>query len=660
MTSSVHLDFETYSECPLKKTGGYRYARHHTTEVLIASYWLPGMDPTLDDPRVWLPRTEPVPAELLAAVRDTRVAFYAHNAQFERAVWRWALRRMHPSVPDIPVERWRCTAAMAAASGLPRTLDGALTALGTGVVKNPEGARLIKVFCVPRKPTKKDPRTRILPEDAPAEFRRFIRYCQDDVRGEMELHAYLPELHPREQAFFHLDMRMNERGLPIDLPLVQTTRRVLTVLEERLAAEVTALTGGIRATQRDKMLGFFADKGFSLENLQAQTVRDVLAQVPDMAPELKRLLALRIEASKASTKKLDSMIICSDPDDWVVQGGFLFHGAHTGRYAGRLVQPQNFIRGNLKDHQQATVFGLLALGDPDVMAMLYEWPIDTISQCMRGFIKAPDGHWFVVVDYTAIEARVLAWVANETRVLQAYRDGVDVYKLMASRLFSVAVAEVSGEQRRLGKNLVLGCGYSLGGPRFVEYCAGMGQEVEPDFALMAVKMYREDHPNIVKLWRDVEQAAVQAIRNPGSTHEAGRCLFYMRDTWLCIQLPSRRELRYYRPKATPTERWGKPAHQISFASDYHGKPVRESTYGGKLVENIVQGIARDVMREGMFNAEEAGYPVVGTVHDELLTLTPHGQGSAKELEGIVCRPAPWMRGIPLGAEGFECVRYRKG
>jgi len=386
----------------------------------------------------------------------------------------------------------------------------------------------------------------------------------------------------------------------------------------------------------------------------------VLAAAQDLPEDMRGLLALRIESGKASTKKLISMEACTDPDDHVIQGSFLFHGAHTGRYAGRLVQPQNFIRGKLKEIQQALIFHLLNRHDASVFKLLFEWPIDAISQCMRGFIKAPPGHRFVVVDYSAIEARVLAWVCGENKVLRAYREGVDVYKMMASSLFGVPIEEVDSEQRRLAKNLVLGCGYALGGAKFVDYCANLGQDIEPAFAAKAVKKYREEHPNIVKSWQTVEDLVVAAIRNPGTVQKGLRCKFRMRKHWLCIQLPSGREIRYPRARAVPVERWGKPAHQISYETDYHGKIVRETTYGGKLIENIVQGIARDVMREGTFAAEEAGYPVHGTVHDELVTLRKLGEGSKHELEEVVCTLPDWTDGIPLNAEGFECERYRKG
>lgn len=661
MNHDLHLDFETYSEADIRKTGTFRYARHPSTEVLICSYWLPGMDPDLDEPLVWLPFCETVPADLLRVATSSKIKFWAHNAQFEYAVWNYALIRQHPKLPKIPEARWRCTAVLAASCGLARNLEGALKMLEGTAQKDPEGVRLIKIFCKPRKPTKADKRTRILPQDNPTEFRKFVEYCKKDVLGELYLHTMLPPMDPREEEFYVLDLKMNVRGLPVDLPLVKKALSVLTALEADIAQRVQAITGGVRASQAAKLKEWFAENGLDLENLQKQTILDVLQSLPEDTDQgVRDLLALRIEAGKASTKKLVSMSICADPYDHVVQGGFLMNGAHTGRYAGRLIQPQNFIRGTLKPFQQELVFALLEMADPDLFKMLYAWPIDTISQCMRGFLRAPEGTRWVVVDYTAIEARVLAWCANEERVLQAYFGGQDVYKIMASRLFGVPVEQVTSEQRRLGKNLVLGCGYSLGGDRFVEYCAGLGQHVEPGFAKKAVKMYRDDHPAIVRSWKSVENAVAMAIRNPGHTYTEFKCKFYVKKHWLNTELPSGRCIRYFKPRAVQVERYGKPAYQISFMTDYHGKIVRETTYGGKLVENIVQGIARDVMREGMFNAEKHGYPVHGTVHDELLTLPPVGQGSVHELEKLVCTLPKWTEGIPLGSEGFETPYYRKG
>lgn len=655
MSDIGHLDFEVYSDLDIRKVGGHRFARHPSAEVLIACYQLPGML----DPAVWLPRKQPPPARLVRWVREGG-KLGAHNASFERTVWAHTLTRQHPDLPPVKDNQWVCTAAKAAASGLPRALDKALKALELPAEKDMEGSKLIKVFCQPRKPTKKDARTRILPEQD-ARFQRFIEYCQQDVRGEMALDAALPDLIPRERRMFILDMVMNDRGLPIDLPLVEKALTVVRSLEVSIAARVSALTGGLKATQVQKMLDFFSDKGIDLENMRAETVRQAV-QRDDLSDEAKELLELRVEAGKASTKKLISMLACADPDDRVVQGGFLYHGAHTGRYAGRLVQPHNFIRGLLKAHQRELVFALLEHADQELFERLYDKPIDTISQCMRGFIKAPEGYELAVVDYTAIEARVLAWLCDEEEMLDAYRQGVDVYKLMAVKLYKLAsINDVSDEQRRIAKNLVLGCGYQLGGVKFVDYAANAGVVITEEFAKGAVKAYRDSVPNIVASWKQVEQLAVGAIRNPGKTFTGLKCKFYMREHWLCIQLPSGREIRYPYARAVPVERWGKPAFEISFRTEFKGQFLREKTYGGKLIENIVQAIARDIMMEGMLAAETGGWPVIGTVHDELLTLVRKGQTRIKELEETVCvRHLGWTKGMPLAAKGFACVRYEKG
>jgi DNA polymerase bacteriophage-type len=667
MSDIAHLDFETFSELDIRKVGGHRYARHQSTEVLICSYWLPGMG----DPAVWLPRKEAPPARLVRWVRDGG-KLGAHNASFERVVWRYALTRMHPGLPQVKDSQWVCTAAKAAASGLPRSLDKALKALNQSVAKDEEGAKLIKVFCQPRKPTKKDARTRILPEQD-VRFQRFIEYCQQDVRGEMALDVALPDLIPRERRMFILDMLMNDRGLPIDLPLVKKALNVVRALEEQIGQRVAQLTGGVKATQVAKMLELFAERGLDLENMRAETVRQALKN-EDIDPKTRELLELRVEAGKASTKKLIAMMLCADPDDWVVQGGFLYHGAHTGRYAGRLVQPHNFIRGMLKDAQRDLVYALLEHEDPELFNLLLEGapfvdkkgnpitsgPIDAISQCMRGFIKAPDGYELAVVDYTAIEARLLAWIADEQELLDAFFKGLDVYKVMAVKLYKLnSIDDVTDEQRRIAKNLVLGCGYQLGGKKFVDYAANAGVIITEEFAVSAVKGYRKSVPNIVESWTTVERLCVGAINNPGKVYSGLKCKFYMREHWLCIQLPSGREIRYPYAKAVPCERWGKPAHEISFRTEYKGQFVREKTYGGKLIENIVQALARDVMMEGMLSAETGGYPVIGTVHDEVLTLREKGTSNVKELEKLVCTVPSWSKGMPLAAKGFICERYKK-
>lgn len=698
----LHIDFETFSYAPLRTCGAYRYAVDPTTEILCCCWasgnqevetWVPcitleqakalGMQQVTDYTesyvvdrgsnvvstrrmKAWhFGKKVPKPLADSIARGDTIIA---HNAQFERAILQAVVHRRHGG-PRTKVRQFACTAARSAAAGLPRSLEGAGNALGTTAQKDVEGAKLLKVFAMPRKPTKADKRTRILPTEQHHDFIRLVEYCQQDVRTERDVDAVVPHLNDLEQQVFWFDMQINERGLLIDIPLVEKASAVVAHLEKEIVHEVEKLTTsteyptGIRPTQVAKMLGVFQSMGVHLENMQADHVRKYMKNnLPHLSEKAKRLLFLRMEAGKSSTKKFASMrAFCSG--DHRARGTLLFYGAHTGRWSGKGVQPHNFIRGKLKYAEQLRIFELLGHGDHEVMQILYEWPITAISSCMRGFIRAAPGKILRVVDYSAIEARVLAWMAQETEVLKAYIAGLDVYKVMASKLYNVPYEEVSDEQRRIGKNLVLGCGYGLGGAKFVLYSEKAGVEISEEFAKAAVKTYRNGHRNIVRFWGDVERCAIQAVREQ-RTQERPVVLrnlrFFMERQWLCVRLPSGRSLRYFRPKVVPVEKFGEPALQLCYKTEFRGQLITESTYGGKLVENIIQAIARDVLVHGMLSAERAGYSVIGTVHDEIVTEVPFNHGSVKELEHIVCQLPQWASGLPIGAEGFESERYRKG
>lgn len=660
----IHLDFETYCVLDVRTVGAYRYALDKSCEVLIAAY-------AVDEDAVLAATPSTAPAgpnlsRLYALAADPSNLFWAHNAQFERAVWEAVLVRRY-GAPSIARNRWRCTAALAAQAGLPRSLDKSSRALGLDMRKDPEGARLIRLFCVPRKPTKKNPATRILPGDAPEEFQRFIEYCRQDVRTERGLHHTLPRLPESEQRAYELNCRVNERGLPIDTKLAATALRVTVEMRNMLAEETRRLTDGINPTQRDKLLEWLHERTPHVKDLQAATVRKALEK--DLPDNVQRVLEMRLEAGKASTKKLLPMLQCAGPHDNRVRGTLLYYGAHTGREAGRLIQPQNFTRGTLTPEQQDLALDTLALGDTHLFSMLYDSPLSTISQCIRGFIRAAHGRRFVVVDYAAIEARVLAWLAQEEGMLRSYRAGLDVYVLMAALVFGVDSGHVTKEQRRIGKNLVLGCGYGLGASGFVAYCGRQELTISEELGERAVYTYREHHKRITRIWKDVERHAIYAVQS-GETVRLRNLTFSYVETpvgrklysWLTITLPSGRRLWYPQPALTEEERYGRPAWKLSYMAEGERTHewIREGTYGGKLVENVVQGISRDLMVHGTACAEAAGYPVVGTVHDELITEPKNGHGSSKELERVVCQLPDWGEGIPINAEAFECQRYRKG
>lgn len=652
----LHIDFETYSEQSLRTVGVYRYVRDPSFEALMMGWGFTSEE----EVGLWLPSADmALPERAEEHIRSGGIV-KAFNVEFERTVWN---NYCVPVLgwPRVRLNQWHCSAARAAAAGLPRSLDKVAIALNLAVRKDPEGAKLIKLFCSPRKPTIKDKRTRIRPEDAPEEFRRFGGYCKQDVRVEKAVEALMPDMQPIQRRLFQYTMKLNERGIPIDADSVTKGLSVVSSLEKKIDAKVRALSGGIRATQRDKMMAVFSNMGVDLENMRAQTVRDYIKLHGEtMDPTARDLLLLRIEAGKSSTKKLLAMARSMDTEDHHVRGTLMYHGAHTGRFAGKLIQPQNFIRGGKGERKPNIVFTLLEQEDSDLFDLMFEWPITAISECMRGFIRAPHGHRFVVSDYTAIEARVLAWLCGEETMLANYRKGLDVYKVMAMRLFNVAYDEVDDEQRRIAKNLVLGCGYQLSGPKFVDYCANAGLIIEEPFAIEAVKAYRKEVPAIVSGWKEIESCAIEAIRTKSPTEFRGRVEFSMWKHWLCMTLPSGRRIMYPNARAEVGERFGKPAWKMTFRTEIKGKLVRESTYGGKLVENAVQGIAADVMVEGAYSAEEHGYPLVTTVHDELVTLRRIGEGNVEDLNRVICDLPSWTDGLPLNSEGFECFRYRKG
>lgn len=665
----LHLDFETFSTISLPDVGAYRYAEDETTEVLMAAY-------SLDDGpvRQWQPRlSRNMPRDLVSALSNDDVFIVAHNAEFERRILIECLD------VNVPRARYRCTAARAAAAGLPRSLDGALAALGHTVRKDPRGGTVLRKFSRPRKPSKNNPKTRWLPEDAPEDWQTLLEYNAQDIVAERALDQAIPDLTSREWRYFQYTARVNDRGLPLDLKTLNAAAKASAKLEDISKQRTVKLTGA-NPTQVAKIRDWLEKNGCPLPNLQLGTIEATLRE-GNLNPKVAEVLALRVEASRASTKKIKAMlqVACKSGR---AHGTLLYYGAHTGRYSGKLIQPHNFPRGLLSTDKKENkllagrVLDVFATGDAELIyAVLWhepppkvsgpqplQGPMSMLAQSMRGFIRAPKGYWFVVADYAAIEARILAWLANEGKLLIAFKNKVDTYKMMASVLYDIPVDQVNSEQRRIGKNLRLGAGYQLGPPRLVEHCEKEEIFITLEFAKKAIKAFRDDSRNTVKLWYDSEDAAIRAMQTGKQVQVTKGKDYYFepwRD-WLLMVLPSGRRLHYYAPKVDTVVKFGKPKLQLSYSTTDHGRIVRTSTYGGKLVENAVQSIARDVLMEGMLAAEDAGYPVLASIHDEIVTLRKEGEGSAEELEKAICKMPSWAREIPLGAEGFTCIRYTKG
>lgn len=665
----LHLDYETYSEADLRVVGAYKYAEHKSTEILVAGY-------TLNNGKVkqWQPHlSSKLPTDLRQYLEDDDVLVVAHNAEFERQI------TINCLGIKVPLHRYRCTAARAAAAGLPRGLDGALGALGSPIRKDPRGWVALRRFAFPRKPTKNDQRTRIRPKDDPEKWKILIEYNHQDIISERHLETLIPDLTEQEWEYYHYISRINDRGLPLDLAALKGSSRAVARLQYDIFQEVRKITGGINPTQVEKVRLWLQENGVSLPNLQLKTIS--LAMRQKMPKKCRTVLNGRIEASRASTKKIKAMqdVICRSGR---AHGTLMYYGAHTGRLSGRLIQPHNFTRGLLDSKEtagrvQSYVLDLFTNSDVEfINAILWHQPDDLpsgpqpiqgpmsmLAQSMRGFIRAPQGYEFYIVDYAAIEARILAWIANEVKLLVAYRNKIDTYKMMASVLYKVPIEEVTSEQRRIGKNLTLGAGYQLGPAKLIEHCEKEEIFIDLPFATNAIKAYRSDKPNIVRLWYDMEDAAIRAMstRNPVRGARGREVYFERWKKWMLMHLPSGRKLHYYDPKVATVVKFGKPKLQLSYHGErdkgYNG---RVSTYGGKLVENMVQGIARDILMEGMMAGEEAGYPSLASIHDEIVTLKKKGQGDIEYLEKVVCRVKPWAKSIPLSSEGFICERYRKG
>lgn len=667
----IHGDFEAFSEINLRTVGSFRYAEDPSTEVLCFSW-------SYDDERKvheWDPSmglTDSI-EELFQRVEDGE-EFSAHNVQMEFNMWNEVLpRHFKRKIPRLRAKQLTCTAARAAMCSLPRSLEGAGAALDCKIQKDKRGSYLLKLFSQPRKPTKKDPRTRIMPSDAPELFRELKQYCSTDVRSEREIHNVLPVLPPFEVTAFQHDLQMNRRGIPIDVPTIRKAITVVAELEERAKKRVNELTRGINPGQRDRLIEWLEEQGLEMENLQAETVKKMLEK-KKLDPKIRELLELRVEASKVSTKKLKSMLRVAMKDARA-RGMLLYYGAHTGRAAGKIIQPQNFIRGlpDAKEQRQLMdwVFRLLKAGaDADVFEMMFKNPLTSIAQCMRGFIKAKPGKRIIVIDYAQIEARILVWLAGQEDAIADYLrfdkgKGHDAYVLMAAFLWSIEPDEVSKDQRRIAKNLILGCGFGLGWKKFIDYCAKAGVIVDEDMAKRGVNAFRDKYYKVVEYWGDVERCAIQAVRKPGRRVHLGVISFYCEEdgSFLKIRLPSGRDLYYPEPQIDLVKnkfRKGQMKEQLSFMDQKKKFWVRVGTYGGRLVENIDQAIARDIMENGVEEAERGGYPIILIVHDELLCEIETGIGSLEELSDLACKRKRWMEGLPIKASGFECQRYWKG
>lgn len=654
------VDIETYSSVDLAKAGVRPYTEAPDFTILLIGYKVDDRPTRIIDLTggagetiTFLPVTaSDLPAgdldEFLCLLTAPEVTKTAYNAAFERTCL-----AQYFDCP-MPPEQWRCTMVQAATLGLPGTLAQVGAALGLEKQKMEEGKELIRYFC---KPTKDG--VRRYPADAPEKWELFRRYNIRDVDVETDIRERLSRW-PRPQAeldAWALDQRINDRGVRLDVALVDQALKLDAEYSARLKDEAQELTGLPNPKSDSQLKGWLAGRGLVTDSLDKEAIPALLTAAQD--DTTRRVLMLRQEMGKTSVKKYEAMAreLCRDGR---VHNLLQFYGAwRTGRWAGRLVQVQNLPQNKLPDLETAR--GLVRNGEFDLLELAYGSPPFVLSQLIRTAFIPSEGCRFIVCDYSAIEARVLAWLAGEKWVLQEfYGDGL-IYEATASMMFHVPKDDIKkggprADLRSKGKVATLACGYQGSTGALIQMGA-LKSGIPEDELPGIVRRWRKANQNIVRFWYEVEEAAIGAVQGRPATLDHG-IHFECEAGYLFITLPSGRRLAYYRPELKPEPQFEKLG--LTYLGTGQNKQwVRQKSYGGKLVENITQATARDCLRDAMAALDKAGYRIVFHVHDEVIADMPQSEGSLKDMQEIMGRPLPWAPGLPLRAAGFEASFYMK-
>ena len=653
------LDTETYSSVDLKDAGAFAYMEAPDFEVLLLPY---AWD---DEPVRVLDLTNPVERaelpDIIAGLQDPNVIKVAHNSAFERSAY---LRQF--GFYQRP-EEWVDTMILCAMNGLPLSLDAAGAALRLPVQKRKDGKALIDYFCKPCKPTKTNgQRTRNLPEHAPEKWERFKLYARDDVEVERLIHKRLAryQVPEWERRIWALDARINERGVRVDLDLARAAVQVDSEYTAECSAEMQRLTRLENSNSVQQLKGWLSDRGLDTDSLDKKAVAGLLKRAKD--PTTIRVLELRQLLGKTSTTKYERMLSAACADERV-RGLTQYYGAaRTGRWAGRLVQLQNLPQNHLEDI--GTVRELLRQRDLELLKMIYGNVSDILSQLIRTALIAKPGHTFLVADFSAIEARVVAYLAQEQWRMDVFAAGGDIYCSSASQMFKVPVEKhgVNAHLRQKGKVAELACGYGGGVGALKAFGAdemGLTDAEMQDI----VNQWRAASPTIPRFWKAAEAAAKSALANPGKTYRVpglGAPVKYRKDAdALRCQLPSGRVLSYWGAQLTDDgsitymgQGAGKKATQGQDSES--GGWIRQETWGGKLVENIVQAFARDCLAVCMDRLDAAGFQICFHVHDEVVAEAPEGS-RWQDMAAIMGQPIDWAPGLLLRADGYDTPFYMK-
>ena len=654
------IDIETFSSVDIKN-GAYAYSEAPDFEILLIGYKFS------DEDKVKLIDLTDDPEELenlrfWDALTDPEVVKTAYNANFERTCL-----AKHTG-EAMPPEQWRCTMILAVQLGLPRSLAAVGPALGLTEEeqKKKTGAALIQYFCKPCKPTRTNgQRTKNTRLNAPEKWELFKEYNIQDVVTEQIILNRLRDFRPdqSEQDLWTLDQEINDRGVLLDIPMARSIVEFDTERSADLIAEAQQITGLKNPNSLAQLKPWLADNGLATDTLRKDDVAAMLAD-PSLHANVRRVLEIRQTLSKTSVKKYQTMLDIAGEDDRA-RGIMQFYGGHTGRWAGRSLQPQNLARNTMPDDELDVAREFVKMGDFESLEMIFGEPAPIFSQLVRtAFIPSP-GNRFVVSDFSAIEARVIAWIAGEEWRLNVFRNDGDIYCESASHIYHVPVVKhgINGELRQRGKvaELALGYGGAVGAMKQMDTTGSVPEEEMQGI----VTQWRAESPKIVRMWRDCQDAAVSVIRG-NQPKRVLRSLqgteFYVKlvdgTPVLFIRLPSGRPIAYWDPKVMDTEMGPRITYMTQ--NQTTRKWERCETYGGKLTENIVQSVARDCLAEKMKLLESMGYPIVFHVHDEMILDVPReDKQAAKLVDKIMAEPIEWAPGLPLKGGTYECDFYRK-
>lgn len=646
---TLSIDIETFSSVNLQKSGVYRYAESDNFEILLFGYSIDGGGVQVVD----LARGEKVPQVITNALTDDSITKWAFNAQFERICLSKWLKM--PTGTYLSPKSWHCTMVWSATLGLPLSLEGVGTVLGLEKQKLSEGKNLIKYFCIPCSPTKSNGgRTRNLPEHDLEKWELFVKYNKRDVETELAIQDKLSKfpVPNNEWENYYLDQIINDRGITLDMDFV----RQAIYCDEKFKAEniekAKELTGLENPNSTLQLKNWLLEQGVETDSLSKEIVSELLE---DAKGEIYEALSIRQQLAKSSVKKYTAMenVVCSDNR---ARGLIQFFGANrTGRYAGRLIQVQNLPRNNMEDLKEART--LVKSGNFTALDLLYDNIPNVLSELIRTSFIPRRGSRFIIVDFSSIEARVIAWLAKEKWRIDVFAGGGDIYCASASQMFNVPVEKngVNGHLRQKGKiaELALGYGGSVGALTAMG-AIQMGlseEELQP-----LVNAWRETNPNIVSLWWDVDKAVKTSIKGRTTTSVYGIQFIYQSGI-LFIKLPSGRKLAYVKPLIGENRFGGESVNYEGVGTTK--KWERIESYGPKFVENIVQAISRDILSEAMIRLDIQGYEIAMHVHDEIIIEIQNEKSSVEEVCKIMSQTPAWAKGLLLDADGFESEFYKK-